>query len=77
MQMFQHIFPVLSGIRMEIIHKIRQPRPYLSKLVLSLRTLNIHISPFSLIIGIPLSISDARFNNGNVFVLVSYGFHAV
>ena len=76
-QMGQHINPILSGIRMEIINKISQPRPYLTLLVLTFRRLNIHISFLSLLISIPLSTSDTRLNNRHIFITISYFLHSV
>ena len=77
MQMSQHINPILSGVRMEILNKISQSRPYLTLLILPLRRLNIHISFLPLLIGITLSTSDTWLYNRHVFIIISYFLHPV
>ena len=76
-QMSQHINPILSGIRMEIIYKISQSRPYLTLLILTFRRLNIHISFLPLLIGITLPTSDTWLYNRHVFITISYFLHSV
>ena len=77
MQMSQHIDPILCGVGMEIINKIRQPRPHLALLIFSFRRLNIHISLLPLLIGVTLPTSDTGLYYWHVFVVISYFLHPV